>query len=82
MKIEDGSYTETAELQRSTEGGIDHLVFVGTTGWRYRIYPDQVTEEELPVIIEHLRGKSWMTTDLLAQFEAQALALRHRTASN
>lgn len=82
MRIENGSYTETAELQRSTEGDIDHLVFAGTTGWLYRVYPDQVTEDGLPATIEHLRNKSWMTSELLAEFEAQALLLRARASSN
>jgi hypothetical protein len=82
MKNENGSYNETAELHQGNEAGIEHLMFEGTTGWRHRVYPDQVTEDELPATIEHLRRKSWMNEDLLAQFEAQALLLRARTKGN
>lgn len=82
MTIDGESYTETAELHRSMEAGIDHLVFIGTTGWRHQVYAEQMSEEELPATIEHLRRKSWMTSELLAEFEAQALLLRARVRSN
>lgn len=80
MTVDEGKYTETAELHRSMEAGIDHLVFVGTTGWRYQVYADRVSEDDLPATLEHLRRKSWMTPELLSEFEAQAHLLRQRTA--
>lgn len=80
MMVKAGEYSETATLHRSTEAGVDHLVFEGTAGWRYRVYDYMVTEEELPKTIRHLRDKSWMSESLLKEFEAEALLLRERAA--
>lgn len=76
-----GEYHESATLYRCTEAGIDHLVFEGSTGWKYRVYEDRVTEGELPKTLKHLGEKSWMNDQLLAEFEAAALLLRTRGAS-
>jgi hypothetical protein len=72
-EFESKKYSETAKLYR----GDGHLVFEGTTVWKYRVYPeDVVSDEKLHETIKHLRGKSWMSDALVEGLTAEVPWLR------
>lgn len=73
------TYGVVAELHRAFEAGIHHLVFKQqSNGNRLTwVYPEAVaTEETLQKMAKHLRGKPWMTDQLMDQFLAEVPWLR------
>ncbi|WP_036140929.1 hypothetical protein [Luteibacter sp. 9135] len=68
-----GEYNERASVRIEDE----HIIFEGTTGWTYPVWPEDVdTQAKAKEKEDHLAQKSWMTPETMEKYRRAVASLQ------